>query len=312
MKICKSGTAETCGTVPQEELEAINGFARRKLTEEDVYTFSVLLCDNDVDRDNERFTEQTLQELRELFVGKTGLFDHEWSADRQAARIYRTELVTDPMRKNALGEPYMCLKGHAYMLRIPENEALIAEIEGGIKRETSVGCAVARRLCSVCGEESGSAKCCHVPGEIYNGKRCCTELSGAVDAYEWSFVAVPAQKNAGVCKALGAQKPFESLKAFVSDRLGSACAAEYAALEKSAETGRRYLDALRKETLRLALVCDRDLHAALSPQAESMDEDALLRLKKSLEKRVETKFTLQTQLPGRNETFAFDGEEYRI
>ena len=78
MKIYKSGTAETGGILPAEELDAINAFAKGKLTAEEVYTFSVLLCDNDVDRDNERFSEQTLSELRELFVGKTGLFDHEY------------------------------------------------------------------------------------------------------------------------------------------------------------------------------------------------------------------------------------------
>jgi len=310
LNIYKSGTAETGGIVPAEELDAINAFAKGRLTAEEVYTFSVLLCDNDVDRDNERFSEQTLEELRELFVGKTGLFDHEWSADRQAARIYRTELVTEPGKTNVLGMPYMYLKGHAYILRLPENETLIAEIEGGIKRETSVGCAVAKRVCSICGEENAAA-CHHVPGETYDGKLCFTELRGAVDAYEWSFVAVPAQKNAGVCKALGGKAP-ESLKAFVSGKQGSRFAAEYAALTKSAETGRRYMASLRKETLRLALVCDRDLHAALEAQVEHMDEKSLEGLKKSLEGRVERKFSLQTQLPGRNETFAFDGEEYRI
>ena len=33
------------------------------------------------------------------------------------------------------------------------------------------------------------------------GKLCHTLLSGAKDAYEWSFVAIPAQPKAGVTKA---------------------------------------------------------------------------------------------------------------
>ena len=37
-----------------------------------------------------------------------------------------------------------------------------------------------------------------------------------------------------------------------------------------------------------------------------------MHLKKSFEKRVGQKFSLKTQLPGRGEAFAFDGEEYRI
>ena len=38
----------------QEELQAINRYAKAELTEDQVYTFSVRLCDNEVDRDMER------------------------------------------------------------------------------------------------------------------------------------------------------------------------------------------------------------------------------------------------------------------
>jgi len=102
MKIYKGGFAET-GV--KDEISQVNAFAKTQLAAEDVYTFSVLLCDNEVDRDFERFTEDTLKELSELFVGKTGISDHDWSSGRQKARIYRTELVTDEIQKNSLGNP---------------------------------------------------------------------------------------------------------------------------------------------------------------------------------------------------------------
>ena len=35
----------------ERELEAVNRFAKTVLTEEQVYIFSVRLCDNEVDRD---------------------------------------------------------------------------------------------------------------------------------------------------------------------------------------------------------------------------------------------------------------------
>ena len=57
--------------------------------------FDVHLCDNEIDRDGERFPRATLEELAELFVGKSGIFDHEWTAKGQAARIYRTEIVEE-------------------------------------------------------------------------------------------------------------------------------------------------------------------------------------------------------------------------
>ena len=56
----------------ERELEAVNRFAKTVLTEEQVYIFSVRLCDNDVDRDGERFAVETLEELGKLFVGCPG------------------------------------------------------------------------------------------------------------------------------------------------------------------------------------------------------------------------------------------------
>ena len=54
------------------------------------------LCDNQTDRDLEYFARADLEQLAALFVGKTGIFDHSWSAKDQRARIYRTELVEEP------------------------------------------------------------------------------------------------------------------------------------------------------------------------------------------------------------------------
>ena len=110
MKIVKFGAAASAKT-DERELELLNAFAKTQLKVDEVYIFSVLLCDNEVDRDLERFPVETLKELGELFVGATGICDHEWRSENQVARIYRTELVTDPERLNSLGEPYCYLKG---------------------------------------------------------------------------------------------------------------------------------------------------------------------------------------------------------
>lgn len=308
MKIIKTGSVAGAGDVAQE-LTAINAFAKTALTEEQVYIFPVLLCDNDVDRDFERFTEETLHTLQELFVGATGICDHEWKSGGQVARIYRTELLTDPVRLTQLGTPYMYLKGWAYMLRTEGNAELITQIEGGIRRETSVGCAVARRLCSICGEDMGGASCHHVPGETYGGALCFAELSGAVDAYEWSFVAVPAQRSAGVLKRF---EGAETLKAFLQEGEGKRFAGALEALEKQAALGRRYMDGLRGEVLRLALLCDRQLHAGLKSGAQHMEEAELLELKAAFEARLAEKLPMRTQLSGRGETVAFDGGAYQI
>ena len=163
-----------------------------------MYTFSLRLCDNEVDRDGEQFPQATLEQLAELFVGKSGIFDHRWSAGGQTARIYRTEVVREEGIRTALGEPACYLKGYAYMVRTQGNQDLIAEIEGGIKREVSVGCAVKRAECSICGSDMG--RCAHEKGKRYDGRLCCARLLEATDAFEFSFVAVPAQPRAGVMK----------------------------------------------------------------------------------------------------------------
>ena len=172
MEICKDAVVKAIGTPEPEELALINALARRELEANEVYTFALRLCDNDIDRDFERFDDQTLDQLAPMFVGVAGVFDHQWSARGQTARIYRTEAVGEDGTLTADGRPYRCLKGWAYLMRTEENAALIAEIDGGIKREVSVGCAVERVMCSVCGQELDA--CPHEKGEEYGGQLCCS------------------------------------------------------------------------------------------------------------------------------------------
>ncbi|MBR0113469.1 MAG: hypothetical protein IJM02_06955 [Clostridia bacterium] len=190
-------------TVSHCELEEIRRFARKELGADEIYTFPIILCDNEVDRDTEKFTSESLARLAELFVGKTGIFDHRMSSKDQTARIYRAEVLTDESRTTADGEKYTYVKAMAYMLRNEKNKDLIEEIEAGIKKETSVSCSVKSIRCSVCGKDIKSEGCGHIKGASYGGKTCFYLLCEPEDAYEWSFVAVPAQKNAGVTKSYG-------------------------------------------------------------------------------------------------------------
>lgn len=192
------------------DIDLINQYAVKKLAPEDVYCFSLVLCDNDVDRDTERFTEKTLDQLAKLFVGKTGISDHRWSAERQIARIYRTEVV-EAGGKNALGMPLKQLRASAYMVRNETNQPIIDAIDAGITKEISIGCATKACNCSICKKpqrlnwSSWTYQCetGHIKGETYAEGLCCGELEDATDAYEFSFVAVPAQKGAGVTKSIG-------------------------------------------------------------------------------------------------------------
>jgi hypothetical protein len=191
--------------VTAADLKAINKYALEPLKAEDVFTFKVALCDNEVDRDFERFSLKALDGLRKLFLGKTGIKDHRWSADNQVARIYATEIVQHPETVTTAGETYAQLVAYCYMVKTSTNADLIAEIKGGIKKEVSVGCAMGRCICSICGNDYGTNRCTHRKGESYKngigGKEVCAAMLDApMDAYEFSFVAVPAQRKAGASK----------------------------------------------------------------------------------------------------------------
>ena len=186
-----------------KELEKINRLTRREFSAEELYCFRVVLCDNEIDRDLEQFDPATLEQLAGMFVGKTGIRDHQPSSRNQQARIYEAAVEQFPGKYNSLGEPYCALVARAYMVRTESNRDLILEIEAGIKKEVSVGCSVRESVCSICGANRTLCDCGHHKGETYDGRLCYTILRDAQDAYEWSFVAVPAQRQAGVIK--GAQ-----------------------------------------------------------------------------------------------------------
>ena len=199
--------------VTDAELKEINKHTLVPVTAEDVFTFKAVLCDNEVDRHFERFTLKALQDLQKLFVGKTIIKDHDHRADNQVARIYATELVQSGKTTQS-GELYTQLVAHCYMVKTASNADLIAEIKGGIKKEGSVGCAVAHAYCGICGTDNAKDYCRHWAGRSYEkdgGAQVCTfTLDGGKDAYEFSLVAVPAQKAAGVHKSYTGKTVYET------------------------------------------------------------------------------------------------------
>lgn len=277
--------------VAREDMILINRLSKTDLTPDQVYTFAIRLCDNEVDRDWERFDDEALEVLGKLFVGKSGIFDHNWSAEGQTARLYRTEICREGGSTMA-GDACQYLKGYAYMLRSEKNSELIDEIEAGIKKEVSVGCSVSGRVCSICGEEH----CSHQGGRKYGGKLCYFTLREPTDAYEWSFVAVPAQRKAGVIKAFTRESGLE-LKRLAAEY---GCLGQLEALEKEAQMGRSYIGGLRKELVRLAGLTDESLDLKIfSKTAEKMGEDELLEMTRMYRRRMDEKYPPSPQLRSR-------------
>lgn len=283
MEIRKAAEAVTSGAPTAMQLERINALAKTRLNGEQVYVFSLRLCDDGVDRDGERFDTAALPALAKLFIGKTGIVDHKWSADNQIARIFETQVVKE--------KGVSFIKAWAYIRRGGANEEIIADIEAGIKKEVSVGCAMARAVCSICGSEYGT--CGHVKGESYEGEVCAVILKEPVDAYEFSFVAVPAQREAGVLKGMGGTMKLKELAE------ANGAQAEYRDLCKEAELGRRYRRDLEDGVVRLGLALELGVsEPVLRSLTKTAAADDLLALKEALQCRLDESLPVVTQLGG--------------
>lgn len=289
------------GNPTDEDMTLINKYSLRELSKDEVFCFSVILCDNDIDRDFECFDEDALKTLEKLFVGKTGILNHSMKSEDQSCRTYKTQLIRDNTRKTLIGEPYMYLKAWCYTVKSEKNESLIKDIESGIKKEVSISCASSRKVCSICGAE----KCNHISGKLYGGEYCHKTIKDITDAYEWSFVAVPAQRNAGVTKSFKKEKTMENiLKSIKEEKSLSLNENE---LKKLSD----YMDNLKSlsadgEKYRTSLIANARKSLALTLPAlegkavdeilKSISTDTLESLCNSLEKQVKEKLPPVSQL----------------
>ena len=260
-----------------DDMALINKYTRREMKPDEVFIFTVILCDNEIDRDGESFTQDSLEKLSELFLGKTGIFDHNPKIKNQTARIFKT-CVESTGETTSFGEPKLVLKAKAYMVRSQRCKDLILEIDAGIIKEVSVGCRVLKKICSICGAEYDGC-CGHEIGEIYQNKTCYAMLIDPVDAYEWSFVAVPAQVGAGIVKGFRSNKQ----------------------LEKQAQIGRRHLEKLRAEVIKLSFLSEFMVNNdTFAKMVSKMDIDELELFKDEFSKKINSK-TLKPQLFNSNE-----------
>lgn len=207
--IFKAANVET-HEVTEEDLKKINKFTLSPVTADEVFVFKTVVGDNELDdRNFEPFNLNALKDLKKLYIGRTVIKDHRRNADNQVARIFDTELVQDSSKLTGAGEIYSKLITKQYMIKTSNNQDLIAEIKGGIKKEVSTGCKAKHAFCSICGTDNTKTYCPHYWGREYDtveGKKTCYfTLDGAKEAYELSLVAVPAQPRAGTTKNYGAK-----------------------------------------------------------------------------------------------------------
>ncbi len=300
--------------IREGEIDLINNFTRRKFTSEEVYVFSVILCDNEVDRQNERFSDDALEKLSRLFIGKTGIMDHDVKTNNQTARIFYTQVRTYRNKLTSAGSIYKCLTARAYIPKTEKNKEIITAIDSGIKKEVSINCAVETVKCSICGSDIKINPCKHIKGKTYKKDDrqilCHYILQNPVDAYEWSFVVVPAQRKAGVIKAFNfAEKGGEKNIMDIFKKLSLAQPVDLTtsesgklyqmikSLKEKAQIGEEYFKELKNEVVKLSTMLQPDIDPGIMTSiAEKMSIQELKTLRDAYKKGLLKKSCVKPQL----------------
>lgn len=191
------------GVANDESLALINRNAITPLKVEEVFVFDVILCDNEPDRVGDMFTRKALEMIAEKSKSLIGISDHAWDSGQVHARLYDTIVVEDSEKKTSTGESYTYVLGRAYTLA--KFTDFVDKIRSGILKECSISFDSVDDTCSICGKHThkrGDDKAVceqgHTALENYEGKQCVNVIDNIEDVYEWSFVAVPCQRNAGI------------------------------------------------------------------------------------------------------------------
>lgn len=178
-------------TPSNEDFELIKKFLKsEEITAEHIFVYPIRLCDTATDRDNEQFSLLALESIKTMIVGKAGIKNHDWNSNNIHSRIYKAEIEEI--------DGVMCLVGYAYTMDTEGNRELIEGIKSGLLQEVSIGF----NATSYTMLESGVR-----------------QIDDVDDVYEWSFVAVPAQRQAGVIKSYEDNKDKEGVKDMTLEEL---------------------------------------------------------------------------------------------
>ncbi len=146
----------------------------------------------------------------------------------------------------------------------------------------SINCSVSEIICSACGKNVKKEHCSHI-----KGKDCYHILRKPTDAYEWSFVAVPAQKKAGTVKNFTISEDVEKYKAIAE----------------------KYNNFLRQEIVKLSAVVSPEMSVkSIDNICRSLDTDALETLRQDFIKADSCRMKPQLK----NEEKEFSNDNFKI
>lgn len=177
----------------EQDMAAINEHALVPLTKDQVAVFRMNLCNDQIDRHVSRFPTEELKTISEkLIVGKPLMELHDMPSDgffssnrgsQPVGTFFRSQVVED--------NGQVSVRPDVFMRRGAGDDNLIAKIESGIAKGTSISFALNRPECSVCGCDMRD--CAHLPGEEIDGELCHMVLKEVTDVFEGSIVPLGSQ-----------------------------------------------------------------------------------------------------------------------
>lgn len=279
MKDAKTITTKALGDgrgVLPEQLAQINKYAMVPLTPEQVYVRKYLVANNALDRDNERFSEEVLNDFAVSLPGKgffveghpggysgsggpgKGLFFNAFTEDMSVEQF--SALTGETPELPAGIASVRALWGEAYILRLDSNKDTLANIDGGIYRFVSIG--FKAPLFDVTGEHGN-----YIYGE-YRPKGEAREASLVWLGAQVGAVAIKGVKNNKEEEATKTMKLHEQLtktlnRPFSEENLIEEIKAvvdgkdvEITGLKAAAADGAAYRKALVEDTVRFGVLVD--------------------------------------------------------
>jgi len=312
-----------------EMLAKINAFALKELTAEDVYVRKFLMAHSCIDRDNECFPPEMLDQFAATMPGKSMLEGHDrrsrpcgkWfdaTTEEMSPEQFKTMTGVDPCMPDGVTSCKV-LWSWGYMLKTPGNDELIAAVDGGVCSHCSIGFAAAD-LTAVRKDPTG-------PVQYY-------QYVAPGEALEGSLVWLGAQPGATAQKTLKDQEKHITevhsmktivallvgmgIKSLVADATEEQVAAGIKALveekdariillEPQAADGKAYRDDLISDTVKFAALLEEigSDEKAAKDEADFLKTVPIARLKSQRDKyeaKAREKFPTHTIFTGKDQS----------
>lgn len=150
-----SGSIEATSEPTDEQMDKINALTRTTKSKEDVAVFPVLACNSLVDRDDDVFKPETIDQFLALegdnsFVGKSFLMDHRHQYASAIGRIFDVEKYEFEQHDPLTGKTKQVgVKEYIYIPRTEKYADIIQDIDFGILWAVSVGVSLNKSTCPI-------------------------------------------------------------------------------------------------------------------------------------------------------------------